>query len=73
MLKWMLKEIRWDGMNRIDLAHDRNQWRALVNTVINFQAPKNIEKFLSSRATIGFSIRTQLCGVTQFCFHKQTF
>jgi hypothetical protein len=32
-----LREIRWGGMNWIDLAQDRNQWRALVNTVMNFQ------------------------------------
>jgi hypothetical protein len=25
----------WDGMDWIDLAEDRNQWRALVNTVMN--------------------------------------
>jgi hypothetical protein len=26
-----LREIEWDGMDRIDLAQDRDQWRALVN------------------------------------------
>jgi hypothetical protein len=31
-----LREIGWDGMDGIDLAQDRDQWRALVNTVINF-------------------------------------
>jgi hypothetical protein len=28
-------EIGWDGMDCIDLAQDRVQWRALVNTVMN--------------------------------------
>jgi hypothetical protein len=28
-----LREIGWDNMNWIDLAQDRAQWRALVNTV----------------------------------------
>jgi hypothetical protein len=25
----------WDGVGWIDLAQDRDQWRALVNTVMN--------------------------------------
>jgi hypothetical protein len=32
-IKMDLREIGWDGMNWIDLAQDRDQWRALVNTV----------------------------------------
>jgi hypothetical protein len=34
-MKMNLREIGWDGMDWIDLAQDRDQWRALVNTVIN--------------------------------------
>jgi hypothetical protein len=34
-----LREIHWGGMDWIDLAQDRNQWRAVVNTVINLQVP----------------------------------
>jgi hypothetical protein len=30
-----LGEIGWDGVDWVDLAQDRDQWRALVNTVIN--------------------------------------
>jgi hypothetical protein len=30
-----LQEIGWDGVDWIDLAQDRDQWRALVNTVMN--------------------------------------
>jgi hypothetical protein len=33
------REIGWDGMDWIDLAQDRNQWRALVNMVMNLQVP----------------------------------
>jgi hypothetical protein len=29
-----LKEIGWDGMDWIDLVHDRDQWRTLVKTVM---------------------------------------
>jgi hypothetical protein len=34
-IKMDLRELGWDGMNWIDLAEDRDQWRALVNTVMN--------------------------------------
>jgi hypothetical protein len=34
-----LREIGWDGMDWFDLAQDRNQWRALVNTVMNLLVP----------------------------------
>jgi hypothetical protein len=30
-----LREIGWDGIDWIDLAQDRDQWRALLNTVMN--------------------------------------
>jgi hypothetical protein len=32
-------ELIWDGMDWIDLAQDRDQWRALVNTVMNPRVP----------------------------------
>jgi hypothetical protein len=31
----MFMEIGWDGVDWIDTAQDRDQWRALVNTVLN--------------------------------------
>jgi hypothetical protein len=38
-IKMYLREIEWGGMDWIDLAHDRDQWRALVNTVMNLGVP----------------------------------
>jgi hypothetical protein len=38
-IKMDLREIEWDGMDLIDLAQDRDQWRPLVNTVINLRVP----------------------------------
>jgi hypothetical protein len=32
-------EIGWGGMDWIDLAQDRDHWRALVNTVMNLRVP----------------------------------
>jgi hypothetical protein len=34
-----LREIEWDGVEWIDMAQDRDQWRALVNTVLILQVP----------------------------------
>jgi hypothetical protein len=36
-IKMDLREIGWSGMDWIDLALYRDQWRALVNTVMNLQ------------------------------------
>jgi hypothetical protein len=38
-IKMDLREIGWDGMDCIDLAQDRDRWRALVNTVMNLRVP----------------------------------
>jgi hypothetical protein len=38
-IKMDLREIRWGGMDRIDLAQDKNQWRAPANTVMNLRVP----------------------------------
>jgi hypothetical protein len=34
-----LRETGWGGVDWTDLAQDRDQWRALVNTVINLRVP----------------------------------
>jgi hypothetical protein len=38
-IKIYLREIRWDDMVWIDLGQNRDQWRALVNTVMNLRVP----------------------------------
>jgi hypothetical protein len=37
IVKWILD--RMGGIYRINLGKDRDQWRALVNTVMNRRAP----------------------------------
>jgi hypothetical protein len=59
-IKIDLREKGWDGMDWIDLAQDRDQWRALVNMVMNFQVPSNAGKFLSTCTIGNFSRRAQL-------------
>jgi hypothetical protein len=38
-IKIDLGELEWDGVEWIDLAQDRDQWWALVNTVMNLRVP----------------------------------
>jgi hypothetical protein len=70
-IKMDLREIGCGRKEWIDLAQDRDRWRALVNTVMNLRVPQNVGKFLSSCATGGFSRRTQTHGVSYLgCIHK---
>jgi hypothetical protein len=36
-IKMEFRDIRGDGMEWIDLAQDRDRWKDLVNTVMNFR------------------------------------
>jgi hypothetical protein len=38
-IKMHLREIGWGGMDWIDLAQDRDQWRALVIAVMHHWVP----------------------------------
>jgi ABC-type Fe3+ transport system permease subunit len=38
-LIYLSVQLGWNGMDWIDLAQDRYQWRALVNTVMNLRVP----------------------------------
>jgi hypothetical protein len=59
-IKMVLRETGRDGMNWIVLAQHRDQWRALVNTVINLRFPLSGGKFMSGCTIVGFSRRAQL-------------
>jgi hypothetical protein len=40
ILKWILERwMGWSGVDWIDMAQDRDQWTALLNTVLNLRVP----------------------------------
>jgi hypothetical protein len=47
-IKMDLQEVGMDRGDWMELAQDRDGWRALVSTVKNFRAPKNAGNFLTS-------------------------
>jgi hypothetical protein len=55
-----LREIGWDGVDWLDMAQARYQWRALMNKVSNLRVLENAGKFLSGCKIGGSSERAQL-------------
>jgi hypothetical protein len=46
-IKINLLEVAW-GMDWIDLAQDKDRWRALVDAVMNLRVPQNTGNVLTS-------------------------
>jgi hypothetical protein len=47
-IKMDLQEVGYEVMDWIELAQDRERWRAVVNAVMNLRFPQNAENFLAS-------------------------
>jgi hypothetical protein len=62
-IKMDLREIGWGSMDWICQDENRDQWKALVNTIMNVWVPKNIGKFLSTWVSGGFLRRVCLIVV----------
>jgi hypothetical protein len=64
-IKMDVREVGWGSMDWINLAQDRDRWRALVYTVMKLRVPLNAGNFLSSSGRFSFSGRTLLHGVSK--------
>jgi hypothetical protein len=58
-----LRVLVWGGVEWVDPSQDRDQWRALMNTVMNVRVPLSFEKFLSNCTTSGLCMRAHLHDV----------
>jgi hypothetical protein len=60
----MLKEASCEGVDWIYLAQDKDQWRAVMNTVMNRRVPLKTGMFSTRRAIISVSRRSVFHGVS---------
>ena len=64
-IKMELHEMECRGMEWLELAHDRDRWRTLVNAVMNLRVLLNAGNFLTSWKNVSFSKRSVLHGVSK--------
>jgi hypothetical protein len=60
-----LWEVGCGCVDWMELAQDRDRWRALVCALMNLQVPQNAGNFLTSCRPVSLSRRTLLHGVSK--------
>ena len=60
-IKIDLQELGYEGMAWIDVAQDKDRWRAVVNAVMNLRVPQNAGNLSSSSESVSFS--RGLCSI----------
>jgi len=53
MLKWILKEIEWEGLNVIRLSQNTDTWRAAVGTSVNLRGSHNAGNLFGCERSTG--------------------